>query len=374
LLTKRSFTMPAAALMLAATLTTGFAQKTRAQDVPLPESAITEDTAVAIWVDVNQLNVDSLRAAVDSVNAALPAQMRATEQQIDAKFESEQDQQEAFQAFREAGGQGMLMLMRTPEGDGPPPEPVTLVRVEEGTNAADITAIAKQLDQFNPDSEPVDYKPGWIVEKDAKANIPTTGTAEQAQVMQQLLAKTESSPVRIAFRMTPALRQKLAEQAQGAQGGQGGQAGQGGMSQLGPAAALVGPAQGIDAGWGTLNLGDNPAYTQMIQFKDAQSAQQFKGAWEGLLMMGQGLLQQQLSQLPNAPEPQAVQGLFNSLKTEQQDNTLKLHLGGQFIQSAAQLAPAAQSMFMMSMGARPAPRGGQQTQPRHEPARPAPQQ
>ena len=350
MLTKPSLFVPTLALLLGATFTLSPA---RAQNVPMPESAITENTTFVLWMDSEHFTAEALRGAAKQVSAALPPQMQG---QLDAKLnESIEQFQAGYDAFTNAGGQGMLVVMRSPREDGTTPRAATLLRVDEGTNPDDMAAAIQEVEGGRAPML-VKHEPGWLThrKKLGQAATPTTGTAEQAEQFQSLFANTDSAPVRIAFRMTGALREWIAAQQNA--GNQ-----QGGMGGMGPAQALLGPAQSISGGWSTVEFGENPGLVSTIQFSDAQSAQRFRSAWEGLLMMGQGVLQTQLGNAPNAPEPGTVQGLFNQLKFQQDGEKLSAKLDTAFIQHAGKLAPAAQGLLMMMGGAGMGP--GQQGGP-----------
>lgn len=120
-------------------------------------------------------------------------------------------------------------------------------------------------------------------------------------------------------------------------------------------AGLVGPLQSLSTGWSTVSFGQQPKIVTQLNFADDQAAQQFNATWDGLLMMGQGMLAAQLSQGPQAPRPEAIQGMFNSLKMAQQGSALSVTLDQGFVGHTAEVAAPMLGMFMMGMQQQMAP-------------------
>lgn len=337
--------------MLAVGLVAAAALPVRAQQVELPASAVTEDTTLAIWLDAEHLTPEAIRQSVDRINAILPEDLQATAEELDAQLEAGMAEfGEGYTAFTEAGGEGVLMLMRTPAMDAPrsePAEPSILVRVAPGTTAEELNeAMQPFAPEDAPDTEVVEYAEGWMTDADTIDHIPTDGDAAEAAALAALLENTEAAPVRLAMRVNEPMREQLAMFEQQAQG-QGG-----GMGGPNPGAALLGPAQHIDAGWGTLTLGEDPAFRHTLSFDDADEAEEFRAAWSQLLMMGQQMFQMQFAQpnVPNAPEPASIQGLFDSLELERDGAALHGEIGDQFITHAAEIIPAIQPMLQQMLG------------------------
>lgn len=324
----------------------------RAQDAPpLPAEAVNENVAVAIWLDAAQFTPDAVRAAAERLNDELPEQQRANAQQLDQRLdESLADFEQMHAALTGAGVEGALVLVQTTANDAEPaPDPAVLLRTTADTTAEDLRNAIQQVDQAQPE-QPSDfarYGDRWFIDAEQQGNIPTDGTDEQANQVRELFGRTDNTPVRLAFRMTPNLKQQLQQQAEAAAGGLG--------------ADLVNAAQALSDGWASLSFGNNPNFTPNLRFDTAGDAEQFNTAWNDLLAQ----LQQQLVQFsqmmndPNNPQqnqikPEAIQGIVDALRLQQAENTLTGEIGGQFIAHAGELGPLLQQMAMMMM------MGGQQ--------------
>ncbi len=313
-------------------------------------------------MDSAQFTPDNLKASANAILDALPQQMQGPKQQMQAQLDQKMAKfSESYNVMKQAGGEGMLLLVQGPAKQGPDPAPIGLVRVKAGTSPE---AMAQAIAQVQPDKpEFVSYGDQWLVEKKDADRLPDDGTAEQAETFQKLLSNTEPAAIRMAFRMTDAVRQEMAKGQQQQQMGGGN-----------PASALVGPSQKIEAGWTSVQLGAKPVVTTTMQFANADDAKAFQTAWQQMLNQGRGFVQM-MANNPNNPnplDPQVIQDLFASLEFEQKDATLTNQLDSKFIGSAAQLAPMAQGMFMMMMmqghggpGGPMGPRPAQPMPPRH---------
>lgn len=315
--------------------------------VDMPEKAVTDDTVVVVWMDAALLSPEALREAAGSLNAALPPEMRSEQSQLQKKLEENLSKfRRGHEAFSEAGGKGILFLAEAPPTDGPPPDPAVLMRAP-GANPREMETMLKSLNG-DESLELVETGDGWLTEKNELDNVPTTGSAENAEAFQKILSNADPAPIRLAFRMNDKLKRQLDKQ-QGLQE-------QGGN----PATVLINPLRSLDVGWATLNLGEKPALLTAMRFADDQAATQFSAGWQNLLMMAQGMVQMQLSGAnpQNPPEQATVQGLFDQLRFDQEGSTLKATLGTEFIRRLGELAPSIQGFFLKMMGG-----GGQQAVP-----------
>lgn len=335
-------------------------------EVPLPESAMTDDTTLAVWFDAEQFTPEAVRQAADRINAALPEGMRQTREQLDAQLdEAMAGFRPGHEAFTGAGGEGLLMLVRAAEPDEEPVDPVMLIRVAEGTAPDQLGAAMAEFADEPEETDLAEYADGWLVPVDELEAVPTDGTAENTAAFSNYFEQTEAAPIRLGFRMNPSMREQLAELERQQQA-------EGQMQGPNPGAALLSPAKHIAGGWGTVTLGEDPAFRPVIQFDDAESAERFRSAWEQLLFMGQQMFMMQFAQpnVPDAPEPESIEALFQSLALEREDELLSGTIGSEFITRLGEIAPALEPLLMqMMMGAM-----GQQQQPPMLPQQPQQQQ
>lgn len=339
-----------AAAAVAATVTGAATPVRAAEPVELPATAITEDTALVIWFDAAHFTPEALRTAVEQINAALPDEMQATRDQLDAQLdEGMAEFGQGHAAFTGAGGEGMLMLMRAPENDVAPP-PSMLVRVAPGTTPEQLDEAMREFTE-GPDGRLTAYNDRWLVDADEQANVPTDGTEAEARAFEELLAQTDEAPIRMGFRMNETLRNQIAQIHEQMQGGQQGQMG------LNPGAELLGPVQEVEGAWATVTFGENPAFAPVFRFRNDQSAEQFRELWSQMLMMGQQMFQMQFAHAPEPPAPEAIQGLFQALELQRDGQQLRGHIGGEFITHLGEIAPAIEPliahMLMGGMGGQP---------------------
>lgn len=313
-------------VLLAATAMPAFAA-----EADVPAEAITDDANVVVWVDMESITDDGMRAAVRSIAGALPASMAdARDPMIEGAEEGIADFSRVREAFINAGGQAMLFVLAG--GEPAEMEHMGLIRVAPGTEPG---AMAAAMQQVSPGEQPEleAYADGWLrVAEEGSAKL-AGGTDANAAVFRTLLAEAGDAPVRVALRVTDEMKQEI--QAQAAQD-----------PMMG---GIAGSIQGLNSAWTSIDLGEGPKISNRLNFADADAAAEFNGVWEGLLMMAEGMAAGQLGQMPDAPEPEAVQKLFESLKMQQDGAALSLVLGEQFIGQAAEFVPAVVGMYMMRM-------------------------
>lgn len=325
------------------------------QAVDMPESAVTDDTVLAVWVDAGKFTPEAVRQAAETINSALPEEMRSEQGQLQTKLdESMAKFRKGFKAFSEAGGKGALFLVEAVPMGQTSREPAALLRVAPGTSPEDMQNAMQSIEGVD-DAPLATYQDGWLAGKEELGNVPTGGSAKNVQEFQKIFANSKASPVRMAFRMNGALKERLQKQQQNAQGN--------------PAGALLGPMQALNVGWMTMNLGQKPALVSNLRFDSEQDATQFSSGWSNLLMMGQGMVQMQLNNAAgqNAPKPESIKGLFDELRFERNADTLTARIGMPFIQRLGEIAPSLQNLMMqMMMGGRG---GGAQPAPAPQPRR-----
>lgn len=307
----------------------------------LPEQSITENTAAVVVIDAEQITADDLRASAERINALLPADVAAPQEQMQAELdESLAEFTKIRETFSNSGGEAVVIVVPAPPTDeaAAVQEPAMFIRVREGTTPEQM---AEALNAVRPEGEePVElvaYEGQWLLSAEHAATVTRDGEPAQAQAFKEILERAEEAPITVAFRSTASFREAAA-------------AAQDNPAAAGPFAAFAGPAESFEYGWTTINFGQSPELTTALTFADAQAAQQFNAGWNSLLMMGQGFLSAQLAQVPEAPHPETVQALFQTLAMKQEDNTVRLELGEQFVQQLAQVAPALAEPLMGMMG------------------------
>lgn len=364
-------TLLLAALAVAATPGRAAAQD-QAANVPLPESAVTEQTALALWVDTEQLTPDAVRNAMERILEQLPEQTdQAQQQQMRQRVdEGLADFKAGYKAFTEAGGQGMLVLssggVQGADHAGQSDNGVVLFRVAPGTDPQQFSDTMNAIEDAEP-TQLETYAEGWLVDSEQMAQIPETGTAEEAKAFQTLFGETNASPVRIAFRMTPELQQRLQQQLQDAAAGTG--------------QNLLRASQGLSTAWAKVDLENGIDLLSTLRFEGEQEAGAFNSAWNGLLDQLQMQLMQMQQMMGNggpnggqdAVDPQAIRGLVDALRLEQAGDKLSSQLGDELVAKAGELAPLAQGLMMMWMMQQAQPMQQQQQppqQPGQQPGQP----
>ncbi|MFA9477170.1 hypothetical protein ACERK3_02565 [Phycisphaerales bacterium AB-hyl4] len=322
------------ALMLA------IAGPARGAEVPLPAQAINDEVPVVVWLDFSSLNTDAIRASVQAIADAMPAEMAETRDMLlDDMLADAEATGSGFERMRDAGVHGMLFVVDTAGMEGG--NMMGLLYTAEGTTPE---SVQEQINAFNEENgmpeaaaetrvEP--YEGNWmrIVEEDSVEM--RDGDEEYAEAFRELLNSAGDAPIRIALRLTDRAKQGMLDEAAGDP----------------MMAGMVDMLGNLETGWMALELGDQPRLQNRLHFNSAAAAAEFNGAWQGLLMMAEGMFMGEVGRVEGAPGPDAVQRLFQSLAMEQDDDALELTLGNEFLEGIGPLAPVLTHMiFTWMMG------------------------
>ncbi|MFP4143990.1 MAG: hypothetical protein ACOCTI_01900 [Phycisphaeraceae bacterium] len=304
----------------------------QAQQLDLPEEAVSDDTNVAVYMDWSALTPEALQASADAVIEKLPQQFRE-QMPIEGQLDMGIAQFRQFrQQFQEAGGKGVLMLATSQdliEGN----EPLAVVQVEEGTDA----------ETFQVPNQPAEFQQlagNWLVAVD-QADRVAGGSSEQAEQLAQLLAEAQQdAAIHAAFVMTDEMKQEIQEVAQNPQ-------------EAGPAAALLPAMEGLETATASIQFGDGPQLRKVMNFADEQAATQFQDAWSQMLSSAEQMVNQQVEMLQQQmqgqvqlPDAEQVSGLFESMQLQQDGDQLTLVIGDEALGQIAEMLPAAMGVFM----------------------------
>ncbi|MEX0652859.1 MAG: hypothetical protein WDZ31_01605 [Phycisphaeraceae bacterium] len=362
---KQMVTAAAVAMMLA---TAGLPGATaEAAEAAVPAQAVNDNVAVVVWFDLESIDQAALRGSMQALVNALPDEMaQHREGAMASTDESLTEFTKLRDAFLGAGGQGVLMVVpgpadaaedawgQQPARDGvhiqpamqaaAGPEPMVLARVAPGTQPEDLVNAFTGLEGVEGEPEFEAYAEGWLrVTGEPGMSVIEDGTEQNAAVFRQLLDQAGDAPIRVAVRITDDMKQEMAAQGQG-------------NPMMG---GFQNSLDSLSTAWAAVHFGEQPEVRNQFNFDDAEAAAEFNAAWEGLLMMGEGMIMGQLAQMPEAPGAETVQGLFQSLKMEQQGASLSLTLDDAFIEPAGEFVPVAMGMAMqMMMGGMQMEQGG----------------
>lgn len=303
-----------------------------AAEVPVPAEAINDDVPVAVWVDLEALNMDAIFASVQSIADALPDDMADSREPMVAGFQDDLDNmKQAIATLRDAGARGMLLVMSA--SDMEQQQAMALLYTKEGTSVESIQQAVNQVAEEGQDAQVETYSGSWMRMVEVDGVEIRDGDEANAEAFRELLSTSGDAPIRVALRLTDNIKQQITAQADGDP----------------MMAGFAGALESLNTGWMTVEFGEQPEIQNRLNFADAEAAAEFNAAWEGMLMMGEALVMGQLGQMQDAPGPESVQRLFESLKMEQDEETLSLTLGDQFIGQAAEFVPVAMGMAMLMM-------------------------
>lgn len=309
-------------------------------ETALPEASVSEDVAVVVNIDADAISPANLRASAMALLNAVPeesAQERQmAEEQLNQRIEEyapvyEDLVRRGVRALSiaiaplESGDAAGMMLLRT-EGD------------------IDLTALRDRFRAFNEQAGKGDmpddatfkkHGENWAFLQTGEEDMrsPADGSAEATQGFEDAMARVPSG-VRLALRMTNVVDQ----QAQAMQ------------NASGPLAMFAQPLANLDFAVMGVTTGDVPVMNALLHFRNVDAAATFLEAWNGMMSMAKAGTSAQLQNTQNPPAKQTLDALFASLQMQQDEATLSMTLGADFVENIAKVAPAAAPMIMGGMG------------------------
>ncbi|MFN3168372.1 MAG: hypothetical protein ACE37H_15040 [Phycisphaeraceae bacterium] len=330
------------AAMLAVML---FALAGPAQAVDAPKQAFGEGTALAVWVDFEQLDKDMIKRIQDLLGGAgdtpLLGQLGGG-LPIGDIGELTDKVSEVRDGFLEAGGEGLLVTLEMPgEGAWSPPMNV-LVKASDNADADAMAGIVRKMSEGEQDATMQPVGDGWhnlaITNKDGKpVTIALPEPDKKAfKAFDEQLGEVKKPAMCLAFRLPESMREQF------------GGAGQNGRAQDPQAAMMMGMMQSLQ-GLDTLGVAiseDDEELELDIQavFLKPGQAQQFAQMYNSMMQLAPVLLANELPNIENAPDVNTVTKFFNMLIMKQNGDTLKLNLDKEFFELAEEVAPVFEAM------------------------------
>ncbi len=273
-----------------------------AQAVEVPATAITENTALVVWLDVTSID------STDVTTQMLKMQARGGLSEKDKAKMAEM--LKAFVDFRTqfvaGGGEGVLFGLAQPAKEGDKPEPFVLVKTKAGADRAKLEAMLHGLAGLAKDNAQASTaimgakleKYGTSTEWHALTGEelvfpPLNGTAKDAAVFNSAFKPGGKAAFQLCFHMLPKmktdLKAMLDAQAKNPQ--------QGGM-MMGMMGGVLAPLADLDT---VVMVGDGVKGTRKVDltahFGEGKSAKDFAGGANGLIEMGKGMAGMQLAQM-----------------------------------------------------------------------------
>jgi len=316
----------------------------------VPETAVSEKTALMVWVDMTIVDADMIAKAGDMLADLGESPMLGglAEQggaqglpltELDLSIIQMQDFRDAF---TEAGGEGMLLMMAMPTEGEQMPGMSAMVKVGEDADIAALQdAMAGLMDGTVVEMD--EYADGWLA-AGIDGSLPPTadGKPEDAAHFNAHLAERAEAPITIVFRMDDDMREMidgmmLVEDPQ--------------MAML---AGMIQPLRGMDTAALSVFVDEDDAVEidVAMAFGDKQLGSEFLNSFNGILMLAQGMLGMQMAELNNPPSQEAIAGFFQGLAMQSEDGgeTLRMKLGQDFFEFAEELGPAFEEMMGQMQG------------------------
>ncbi len=309
----------------------GESQAANAPD--LPAGAFTDDVAGVIWIDLTALAPERLRQSAEIMIEALPETGEGQRDTLRRRLDQAlADYEMNYTTAIEAGLERVLVGMAASE-PGVEAKQFILARMAETATLADLEEGLAALVPELPELEAYDGR--WVtpVQMDEPDGMvaPTTGAAANRDEYERMLADG-SGAIRIALRVNEAMKQQMRQQAAAS-----------------PAAVLANPIARIETGLIEGQFGEQPKLGGRLTFTDAEAAQEFVTAWNGLVVQAQGMVAFQMAQMPEAPAPEQIERTFEPLKMSAQGAVATLEVDSVFLERAARTIGA--------MGELPLPMG-----------------
>lgn len=317
-----------------------------AHAVDAPKQAFGEKTALAVWVDLEQLDEDMVNRIKDVLGGAGDTPLLGQLGGLPIGDLGElTDQVTAMrEGLLKAGGESMLIVLEMPgEGAWSPPMNI-LVKASDNADTDALAATVGTMSEgkMSATIQPIDD--GWH-------NLTITNVNDGTAVTQSLpepdkksykafdeqLGEVKKPAMSIAFRMSETMREQFAGAGQNGQ--------RGGDPQAAMAMGMMQSLQGLDTLGVAISEDDDDVELdiQAVFLKPAQS-QQFAQMFNSMMQLVPMILANELQNLEDAPDMNTVNKFFGKLQFRQNGDTLKLNLDKDFFELAKQIAPVFEAM------------------------------
>ncbi len=309
-----------------------------------PDTAVAEDTTLMVWIDLTRIDDAMIERAgemmADLADSPMAGGLPVGD--LDLGILMMQDFRESFVA---AGGEGLLVMMGMPDManmqqgmDGLPLS--VMVKTAEGADPAALKdAMTDLMGETAGDvAFAIDeYADGWhAVSVDGLPPVTKEGDVDAAERFNAQLAERAEAPLTVLLRMNDQMRDML----------------DGMMLAEDPTMAMMAgmmqPLHGMDiAAVSLFTDGEETEIDIALNFEDKRLGSQFLNSFNGMLMLGQGMIGAQLAEMNNPPSQEAINGFFQHLAMKSTDGgeTLRLILDQRFFDAAEELLPALQDMM-----------------------------
>ncbi|MFI4861405.1 MAG: hypothetical protein ACIAXF_12075 [Phycisphaerales bacterium JB063] len=311
-----------------------------------PETAVSDETALMVWVDLTIVDEDMIADAGEMLGDIADSPMIQGQGLPLGDIELGILQMQDFRdSFVEAGGEGILLMLAMPEGMEAMPPMTALIRVGEGYNAEALKDAVAGIAAGMTDGAVVDldeYADGWLaVGMDGAAEVTKAGNADAAARFNAHLAERAEAPLTVVYRMDDNARDMLDGMMEADD------------PQMAMIAGVLQPLRGMDtAAISVFEVDGGVEIDMAMAFDDSELGGQFLNSFNGILMLAQGMLGMQMAELDNAPSQETIAGFFKHLALTSDDNgaTLRLRLGKEFFDAASEMGPAFEEMMGQMQG------------------------
>ncbi|MEM9414417.1 MAG: hypothetical protein AAGA29_02925 [Planctomycetota bacterium] len=308
----------------------------------VPETAVSEETALVVWVDLTLVDEDMIADAGELMDGLSNSPMLDGAGLPMGDLAGGILQMQDFRdAFVEAGGEGIALLMAMPDGMDSMPPMSALVKVGEGYDAEALQeAVAGMADGTAIEMD--EYADGWLaVSMDGAEAVTKTGNADDAARFNAHLAERTEAPITVVYRMDDNARDMLDGMMEADD------------PQMAMIAGVLQPLHGMDTAALSVFVADEGVEVDVaMAFADKELGSQFLNSFNGILMLGQGMLGMQMAEFDNAPSEETIASFFKHLAMSSDDGgeTLRMRLGQEFFDAAEEMGPAFEEMMGQMQG------------------------
>ncbi len=316
-----------------------------ARAVDVPEQAIGENTALVVWVDLEQVDTEMIQKLGDQLAALADNPILADQAQgipLGEIGKMKDVLTTLRNGFLQAGGQGLMLTLEMPGEDSLSPPMSVLAKTGQAVDTKAMAALVRTMSEGAMDAELAPVVEGWhdlaIVDLDKGVEVTQAlpkPDKKAFKAFDKQLGDVKKPIISVAFRMQDELREMI--------GQLGGLAGDGGGQQDPQAQMMLGmlePLKRLET-LGFAISKDKDAFevdAQMV-FDKPGDAQQFAQMYNSILMFVPVILAGEAQKIQNAPDANTINSFFMKLQMTQNGDTLKLHLDKEFFELVDKMAP-----------------------------------
>ena len=325
----------------------------------LPPQAVGDNTMVAVYVDVTQMDPRVLAGLGQMLkdltgNETLRGQGLALpvgdpDQVVDGLALLRD-------SFLQAGGEGIAMTIEMPSEESWSPPMSLLMKTGDTFDVNAMDGMVRSMSEGQGDTTIDALGNGWqnivIKAKDGQAvtlPLPNKPSDAAFTALNKQLTQRKKPMFAVAFRMQDEIREMMAQAEEAAQNVQPGQ-GEDPQAQMmmGMLVGMFKPVHSLDTiglAISRTDAGEMLVDAQMT-FENAQSAQQFATTYNTILTFAPVILAQagQGGEIENMPDPATINRFFMKMRMQTVGESLKLRLDQEFLDLAQKLAPFFEGM------------------------------